>query len=199
MTLWRNKEAAFQVFKDSINEVCDQYDIPAQWRDRIISLGQPRQYAAKQVIFERGKHFDEIWFIVEGGLKSSRLVHGKEWVYTLTASGQYVYDFNSYLTEKPSALIFEAVLDSVVYSFKKKDLEQLYIEDPITNEFGRFVAEYAADIVLHRVIAMQSLSLKERYDLMIKTFPDVVKHMQQQDIAEYIGATPQSLSRILNS
>lgn len=49
-----------------------------------------------------------------------------------------------------------------------------------------------------RLMALQSLDAKERYELTMKEDPHIFNRYSLQDIANFLGITPETLSRIRN-
>lgn len=184
------------LFLNAFDRVCRQYHIPREPAEKIRSLWKIKIVPARTILFDRGAHFSQIWFVVSGAIKGCRLEKTQEWPYTLTVPNQYVTDFKSYISGQPSILTFESVTDVVYYYINKEDLDALYVTEPLANEYGRFLAEYCTNFIMSRIWDLQSKTLKERYEALKERFPDVVKLVSQQDIAAYIGAKPQSLSRL---
>ncbi|PZP50814.1 MAG: hypothetical protein DI598_04720 [Pseudopedobacter saltans] len=190
------EEEASQVFSECFEKTCAEYLIPIGIAREIKAAWKMKYVPAHTLLFERGQYFTEIWFVAYGAIRSSRIVDDKEWIYSLSVQKQYIGDYKSYLTGKPSILSFETMADSVIYVIEKNDLEKIYDQYPEANEFGRFLAEYATSFINQRILGMQTMSLKERYKRLLETFPEVAQKMHQQDIAAYLGAKPQSLSRM---
>lgn len=185
-----------QLFGIAFDSVCRQYGIVPAIATKIAMLWKAKIVRAKTRLFERGQHFNQIWFVAKGAVKGMRLVGEEEWAYTLTVSNQYITDFKSYTTGQSSALTFESITDTIYYYIEKEDLDTLYLKVPQSNEYGRFLAEYCTQFVNQRIWDLQSKTLKERYQALKERSPEVIELVAQQDIAAYIGAKPQSLSRL---
>lgn len=190
------KVAAYSNFSDCIDLACKEYDISDSTRDIIKQIWKMRQEPANTTLFQRGSVFDEIWFVSQGAIRSTRLVNGVEQIYSLSVKGQYIGDYRSYLTQQKSLLSFETITDTIFFSANKKDLENIYSTHLEANEFDRHLAEYALSFINQRIIGLQTMTLKERYESLIHSFPEVKKKTYQKDIAAYLGAKPQSLSRM---
>jgi|GEM_PF-2560145 len=184
------------LFSESFDSTCAQYKIPVDTALKIKSLWKRTFVPAKTILFESGNVFDEVWFVADGAVKSSRLIGDAEWTYTLTVRNQYIVDFKSYVTCEPSILTFQTILDMVFFRISRKDLDVLCAEDPHANDYGSFLAEYSTAFVMQRILDLQCMTLKERYQALEARYPDVTKLIPQQDIASYIGAQPESLSRV---
>lgn len=77
-----------------------------------------------------------------------------------------------------------------------KDLQQLYIDIPKFERFGRLMAENAFLGIRQRSEMLEHLTAEERYLTMIKERPKVFERIPQHYIASYLGIKPPSLSRI---
>ncbi|MDB4281258.1 Crp/Fnr family transcriptional regulator, partial [Flavobacteriaceae bacterium] len=51
-------------------------------------------------------------------------------------------------------------------------------------------------VLQRRVLLLMSSNARERYELFLETYPNIVKRVPQRMIASYLGVTPQALSSI---
>lgn len=192
----KNEEEAYDIFSINFDRICQEYRISEPVASEIKQLWKLKVVSPHTVLFERGNCFDEIWFVADGAIRSSRIVDGKEWIYSLSVKEHYIGDYRSFLTGKESILSFESITNTILYTVTKEQLESIYAKYPEANEYGRFLAEYATGFINKRILGMQTMTLKERYQALLESFPEVAEKVHQQDIAAYLGAKPQSLSRM---
>ncbi len=77
-----------------------------------------------------------------------------------------------------------------------KDLQQLYIDIPKFERFGRLMAENAFLGIRRRNEMLENQTAEERYLNLMKDRPKVFERIPQHYIASYLGIKPPSLSRI---
>jgi CRP-like cAMP-binding protein len=82
-------------------------------------------------------------------------------------------------------------------SFPYKVLLDLYRQSPAWQAFGRLIAEYIAMGLEERMVSLLLQSPEERYrELLGGSKKKIVEQIPQQYIANYLGITPVSMSRI---
>ena len=171
--------------------------------DEIFQLFQnssKRKVATKnQLLFSSQKANKKYLFLVKGSLRGYKIVNNKDYTHHFYFQGWFATDFQSYLTEKPSDVFIETLTDVVYYEFDKEVLLNLYSQHHQLEKLGRIIAEIAYLRTVEKFSDMQTLSLKERYNKLLKINPKLFQKVPQKHIASYFGVSEQSLSRIKNS
>ncbi len=110
-------------------------------------------------------------------------------------TGPYV----SCITGKPSLISFEALADTKLLVFPYVVMQKLYAQSHTWEKFGRVLAEYLAMGLEDRMVGLLMLSPEERYvQLLQSNKQKIMERIPQHLIANYLGVTPVSLSRIRN-
>jgi CRP-like cAMP-binding protein len=108
-----------------------------------------------------------------------------------------VSSYFSAITGKPSELTIEALTDSRLLTFPYAHLKSLYDQSPKWERFGRLLAEYVAMGLEERMAGLLMMSPEERYlQLLQGNKQKIIERIPQHYIANYLGITPVSLSRI---
>jgi len=110
--------------------------------------------------------------------------------------GDWANSVISRLTNSPSILSIKAIEDSEVLIIKQEDLNQLYLQIPKIERIGRILTEQAFIVFVEQTIEFQTLTAKERYENLLKKYPEIFQKVQLYHIANYLGIAPKSLSRI---
>lgn len=160
------------------------------------SLTSQRRFKKGVVFFEPPKHFDRLYFIDQGMARCFRLKKEEDITYHFYLAQEFCVDFYSYLNDCPSELIFEALTDTLVYEISKSAMVQAMQTVPQLEKLGRLMAEKAYNSVAERLRDMQVDSLEERYTKLLNRNPVLFQAIQQRHIATYLGAKPESLSRM---
>ena len=146
-----------------------------------------------------GKPCKEIGFIVEGCMRHFYTKDGEEKTTYLYFENNLVTDYLSCLTGKPGLISIEALYDTRLIVFPYSVLAQLYSESKVWERFGRLIAEYIAMGLEDRMTGLLMLSAEERYhQLLGSNKQKILARIPQHFIANYLGITPVSLSRIRN-
>lgn len=106
-------------------------------------------------------------------------------------------DYPGCLTGQPSQLSIQALGDTELVVFDYAVLRQLYEERPVYERFGRLVAEYHLLGTDARMVEQLLLSPEERYRALLASGKTkIMERIPQHLVANYLGITPVSLSRI---
>jgi hypothetical protein len=70
------------------------------------------------------------------------------------------------------------------------------LSGPKMERFGRLVAEYLICCYEERVVSFVTQKPEERYRQLLLKQPDLLQRIPQHYVANYLGITPVSLSRI---
>lgn len=157
----------------------------------------PKKLRKNQFLLNEGEVCTHIGFVNSGCLREYTIDNkGTEHIVQFAIEDWWVSDLNSYLSGKPSVYNVDALQDSEVLLLEKSARDELLDNCPKMERFFRLLIE-ANHVATHQRIADSlSASAEERYLKFIKTYPKLFEIVPQNQIASYLGITPQSLSRI---
>lgn len=139
---------------------------------------------------------DRIAFVSDGLLRSFYDVKGKETTTFFMTPGSVSVALISFLQMKPAIENIQAIEPSELLIIQKKDLLQLYEEDWKWQQVGRVLVETYYIKMEQRLIAMQSQTAQERYEILMQEFPEIIQTVPLHYIASYLGMSPETLSRV---
>lgn len=157
---------------------------------------QVKEYKRKELILGEGQLCKYIYFINYGCLRYYYNVGGEENTGQFFFENGFYVDYESFLLKKPTNQNIETLEKSQLLLLSTKDLQQLYIDIPKFERFGRLMAENAFLGIRQRIEMLENKTAEERYITLIRDRPKVFERIPQHYIASYIGIKPQSLSRI---
>lgn len=108
----------------------------------------------------------------------------------------FVTAYKSFVKQIPCNYFTEALTDSHIISINIFQLQKLYAESHEWENFGRLVAEMAANIVINRIESFLLQSPEERYLELIEAHPELSEKIPLYHISSYLGIQGPSLSRI---
>ncbi len=164
--------------------------------DLLMSIATEKEVRKNQILFHTGKPISKILFLKKGLLRGYKLIDGKDYTHHFYVADWFATDFHSFLTEQPSQIYIQALEDTVYLEFRKKDLLNLYHISHELEALGRVMAEKAYLATAEKLANMQLHNLTEKYELLMKTSPELIQSVPQKYIASYLGVSEQSLSRI---
>ena len=150
-----------------------------------------------KLFVQEGKRAANVTFVLSGSFRQFYTKNGEEKTTYFYFSGDLMCAYVSCITGQPSLLTIQALTDCSLLSFPYKVLLDLYRQSPAWQAFGRLIAEYIAMGLEERMVSLLLQSPEERYrELLGGSKKKIVEQIPQQYIANYLGITPVSMSRI---
>ncbi|MDR9446494.1 MAG: Crp/Fnr family transcriptional regulator [Balneolaceae bacterium] len=136
-------------------------------------------------------------FIVKGGLKlyledENARQHCQHFGFEQWWMG----DMNSFLNQEPSRLHIQALEPTTVLQITLEDQHRLLEAIPALNTLYRQLVEKALSRANQRILDTISSCAEDRYEDFLATYPSYVERITNQDIASYIGVTPEFFSKM---
>jgi len=146
-----------------------------------------------------GEICEDMGFVISGSLRFYYIKDGEEITGYYSPNNRFISSYKSFIRRKPSSLAIQAVEDSLLINLNYQSLQQL-LDNPVTGlkmeRFCRLIAEELIDCYEDRMQAFITLSPEERYTDLLSDKPCLLKEMPQHYLANYLGITATSLSRI---
>lgn len=159
---------------------------------------KPAKLKKKEYFLEKGSICQFTGFIVKGAMRQYSLdSSGNEHIIQLALENWWMVDRESYLMKTPSVYYIDAWEDTELLVLEADDL-QLLLEIPTIKEMfwkmnqSSFIASQKR---LNNSIALPAM---ERYEELLKTYPNFIQRFPQHIIASYLGISKETLSRVRN-
>ena len=153
---------------------------------------------SKTILLEEGKVADKLYLIRKGCLRLFFYNNGKDITFQFFFEGDFVASFDSLHKRTPSLFYLESIEPTELTVIKRDDfytlinndssLRKLY-EENLNDPFHTY-----QQLFLSRI----KNTPQQRYEELLKEYPNIIKRVPQHYIASYLGITPVSLSRIRN-
>lgn len=144
-----------------------------------------------------GKKEQQIGFVLRGNMRHYYTHDGEEKTTYFYFENHLVSSYFSALSGQPSQLTIEALSECQLIIFPYKVLVSLYDSSHLWERFGRKLAEYLALGLEERMAGLLILTPEARYlQLLQEHKKKIIERIPQHLIANYLGITPVSLSRI---
>ncbi|WP_143883846.1 Crp/Fnr family transcriptional regulator [Chryseobacterium binzhouense] len=157
---------------------------------------ETKNYKKNQPILHFGETEKELRFLDSGIIREFYANNGKEKNIDFFLTGEFVTDFYSFVSEKPTRKNQECVTDVQIRTLSKE-------------KFLHFLKEYSCgklfvDEIFQRIIEKKEQdefaqfinTAEENYKLLLQDKPNWLQRIPQYHIASYLGITPETLSRI---
>lgn len=165
-------------------------------RDLVTSLFKERTYKKGEFFLSEGQICKQVGFVA-GGLMRYYINHdGQEKTYSFSRENNYVCNYESFLPQRPSSKIIQALEDSDVLVISYDDLQLFYANVREGERFGRIAIEAVFIQLLQDLSSFYTETPELRYERFLKNHADLQQRVSQYHIASFVGVKPQSLSRI---
>lgn len=153
---------------------------------------------SKAILLEEGKIAEKLYLIRKGCLRLFFYNEGKDITFQFFFEGDFVASFDSLYKRTPSLFYLESIEPTELTAIRREDFY-----NQINNNLS-FRQLYEKKLI-DRFHAYQQLFLsrikntpQQRYEELLKEYPNIIQRVPQHYIASYLGITPVSLSRIRN-
>jgi CRP-like cAMP-binding protein len=153
----------------------------------------------KQYFATPEKVCDKFAFIVTGSVRYFHVKDGQDITGYFSFENELVSSYKSFITGKPGLTHVQALEDTRLINISRNDMERM-LANPLLaykmERFGRLVAEFHLCCYEDRVASFLTQTPEERYLQLLNTGREILQRMPQHYIANFLGITPVSLSRI---
>lgn len=187
-----------EVLRDTVNAVVNSR-FPEMGNEGRQLLGEVlirKEINKGEVALNEGEVCHEITFVSKGMLRQFYYKNGKDVTEHFSYEGCMVICIESFLKQEPTRLMVEALEPSVVYQLPYDKLQRLIETSPEINQFYRKILEHSLIVSQIKADSWRFEAARERYNLLMKYHPEVIKRAPLSHIASYLLMTPETLSRV---
>ncbi len=172
------------------------FRFPKRSWDLLDQYFEPIVVKKKSYLLSNESKCDFVAYIVSGSIRHFHIKSGDEKTCDISFENSWVTDFHSFNAGTPSIMNLQAMEETTVNLIRKDNLHQLYQNCPGYETFGRLMAEQVAQRATEIAMSLSSDKPEERYLNLIHEQPRMFQRIPQKHIANFLGISPESLSRI---
>lgn len=137
------------------------------------------------------------YFILKGCTRTYFIDRdGQEHVVQFALEDWWIGDLRSHVLQQPAQLNLQALEDLDLIEFPDPVIHDLYDQFPAFERFMRKIAQRSLVSFQERLVQLFSLTAEERYKAFRHRYPSLDQRLAQKQIAQYLGITPEFLSKI---
>ena len=164
-------------------------------QDIELHFKQKRLQKGDKLITE-GQVNQNVYFIKSGILRNYLMREGVDITTWFFFTNDFITTFESFQLQIPGIETSEALTDCELVYISFEELEKLNNTSHQWERISRvFIMKYAIQQG-ERLLMMHTMNAEEKYDYLIKNFPQVVQNIPNKFVASYLGITRETLSRI---
>ncbi|MDP9229672.1 MAG: Crp/Fnr family transcriptional regulator, partial [Bacteroidota bacterium] len=144
-------------------------------------------------LLKEGKICQSIYFVNQGSFRQYHITDtGEEIIQNLFVENDWVLDYKSFTSQKPSASIIQATEISDLLELSVYDLHKLMKTSDSFFQVAR-IFQYAIEQQEYKSL---KASPKEKYTDLLSNKPQLIQRFPLKYIASYLAMTPETLSRV---
>ncbi len=171
-------------------------NVDSEQLDPLIKLAELVKYRKNHVIIEERKVADYFYFVYKGIVRVYFYKNDKLVIERFEKEGGLFGGNFTHISNKPGRHVYESVEDVVLLRIKYSELDELCRRSHAIERVYRIMMEAFHSSYVERLFTFKSLTSEERYTEFIEQYGDIANRVSLKDIANYLGMTPETLSRI---
>ncbi|WP_294281965.1 Crp/Fnr family transcriptional regulator [uncultured Chryseobacterium sp.] len=181
-------------FRNHLLEIIELNEAEYELIERHFSSFKFRKH---QFVIQENQHVDHMYFVSEGLLKCGLIdAAGKEHILQFACTDWWVSDFQAYFKREPSTLAVQCLSDAELIGISYTNMEALCAQLPKMEHFFRVKSNFGYVALQKRIVSLMSHSARERYDTFLNQYPELVRKISKQLLANYLGVSRETLSRL---
>jgi len=163
----------------------------------LINAAKYETYASTEFLIKEGSLKSKIFFVQAGLIRSFMLNDkGDEITVSLMREHQIVANPDIVLYNQASRYYYQALEETSVWSIDYELMQEIIAQHPKLEKNRRFVFQKVLEEAQKRIESFVLYSPEERYIRYIEANPDINERVPNKYLANVLGITPVSLSRI---
>jgi CRP-like cAMP-binding protein len=162
----------------------------------LINKLQTKTFEKGEYLLKKGEQCRKIFYIDTGLAKTYFNKEDKEFIMKFFTENSMFTVLDSYIQHKPSTYIVLALETTTITYIDRTDLDKLCKKHHSFETFFRKLISFAALNMIKRISEMLEENATERYNHFIKENSQLLQRISLGDLANYLGITQVSLSRI---
>lgn len=163
---------------------------------KFLDISTLRRFAKGELLVREGDICDKLFFIEEGMVRNFYHKEVKDITISFSLAGEFITSMSGFITQKPTYETIEALEDSVVLEFGKKQLNELFEREPTWASIYRTVLETYYVKLEEHLIFSKFKTARERYADLLNDKPQIIQKASIGQIASFLGINIETLSRI---
>jgi CRP-like cAMP-binding protein len=147
-------------------------------------------------LLREGETGNQMYFVQSGLIRQYYYKNGRDLTEQFACENNMFINIESYLLQKPTHLMIEALEPTVLYGIPYRQLSALMDECRDINILYRRFMEQILIGIQQKIDSFRFETANERYYRLLKERPEIIKRAPLVHIASYLLMSPETLSRV---
>jgi len=163
----------------------------------LIKSAKSKSFKKREVIIDEGALKTDVYFVRSGLVRTFCINDkGDEVTFGFISENQIFTNIDIILYNQPSRFCYECIEDTKTFSIDFNTVQNIIESNPKLERNRKFFARNAMKKMLRRLETFVLMNAEERYKDFIKKNPTLSNRVPDKYLANVLGITPVSLSRI---
>lgn len=187
-----NEIAIYDIFKKKYQFLTDEAIA------KLLSISTYKYVKNKEIIIREGESKKIFFFILDGTFRGYFINKNQEEINIfLRVSPSFFGSTDTLFENKTTRFTFESILDSKILLFDFDEFETLALQNPLLLQVYLTELKSNHQNLIYRLESLIDKQPQERYLDLLKQHPKLFQSAFNKHIANFLGVTPVSLSRIM--
>ena len=162
----------------------------------LLSLYTSKSYKKDELIIKEGQTCNYIFYIEKGLAKLVTHNNEREFIMQFFDEGFFMSVIDSFTLQQPSAYELRALEDCELLLLHRDQYDKICVSNHAIDILFRKIMQAALANMFKRINVMLKCDATQRYEFFLKNQAYLVQRISLGDLANYLGITQASLSKI---
>lgn len=193
--------ATLAIMFEQIDKFADRcISLTPEERELFHSMLKFRRVRKRTYLLQEGEVCDFEAYIIKGCIRTYYLSDdGTETILSFAIEDWWVSDLYSFTEQTPSNMFIESLEDCELLVIDHKSKIALFEKIPKFETLFRLLVQRSLFALQKRFHSLVSQTAEQRYKAFIEKYPQIVQRVPQNQIARYLGVSPEFLSKVRNT
>ncbi len=150
-----------------------------------------------QFLVQEGDFVNKEYWVIKGCLKTYFFdENGKEHILQFAMENWWTCDYEAFINQSKAKTSIDCLEDVELLYITFENREKLTSEMHKMERFWAKKGKTGRVALQNRILSLLKNSAKERYDLLLKQYPQLFQRVPKKLIASYLGVSRETLSRL---
>jgi CRP/FNR family transcriptional regulator, anaerobic regulatory protein len=181
-----------------IEMLSDINPISKALEDALVNGFEINKKEKNEVLLMEGNVCKNLWFLVNGLLRSYHDIDEKEVTSRIMFTNHIVIAPGSFFMQTPATESIQALVDCEVATMSFTTLQKIYAFFPEFNLHTRIITEQYFYKTEQRLYMLRKHDAGAKYAYFLENYETYLKNIPQKYIASFLNIAPETLSRVRN-